>query len=201
MNCPKCGAEITEGMAFCPFCGASLENVIHTQDMQGSYFNGQQENGGTYGNQAYHSPPPNKQSAGTYGNQAYHSPPPINNYNYMPPPKKSKKGWIVGGVIALVLIILLLATLPLLTPYSGVPMPTTGTLKVKYNSVWGNDVVVYLDGSELGQIPSDEYHTFYGISPGTHTVEIRSTGGSHLADKTIEIHAGETTTVELSYLG
>jgi len=198
MNCPKCGAEIAEGMAFCPYCGFNLAGTGTQGFQQGQNpqyqqtSNTQQHNPANQQQQSYPGTGTNQQTPAPYGP----------TYNiYQPPPKESSAGKIIVGiVVAILLIILLLALfLPSTTSYSGVPLPTTGNLNVKYNSVWGNDVDVYLDGEYLGQIPSDEYYTFHGISPGTHTVEIRSTGGSFLADKTVTINAGETTTVELSY--
>ena len=116
------------------------------------------------------------------------------------PPQKSHKG-LIGAIVAIVLIIILV---PLLLwyvlPQVGVDV-TTGAIRVIYHSVWHNNVDIYIDGEYKREIPSDAYVTFHGIEPGMHTVRATTTGGIYLDEKTVEVHAGETVTVELSYLG
>jgi len=119
--------------------------------------------------------------------------------------KKSKGGIItkviVGAVLIVVIAVILLSILlPLAGFNTGVPTVTAGTLKVRYNSVWGNDVKIYIDGEDMGVINSDVFVTYHGISPGTHKVEAYTLEGSYLDGKTVEVEAGRTTVVELSFL-
>ena len=49
MNCQNCGGQIPEGTAFCPTCGAQVQQAP-TQPVQpqgGQQYNGQQVPGGT----------------------------------------------------------------------------------------------------------------------------------------------------------
>ena len=116
------------------------------------------------------------------------------------PPKKSHSGLIDAIVAIILLIILVPLILWYVLPDTGVDV-TTGAIKVIYHSVLHNNVEIYIDGDYKDEIPSDTYVTFHGIEPGTHTVRATTIGGTYLDEKTVDVQAGETVTVELSYLG
>lgn len=171
LYCPNCGREIDPSWKVCPYCGYDLTSVSRENPFEES-------------KQLPTQPPP-----------LYPAQPMV-----YPSPKKSHSG-LIGAIVAVVLIIILV---PLILwyalPQAGVDV-TTGAIKVIYHSVLHNNVKIYIDANYKGEIPSDTYVTFHGIEPGTHTVRATTTGGTYLDEKTVEVHAGETVTVELSYLG
>ena len=110
------------------------------------------------------------------------------------------------AVVAIVVVVVVVAiALYLLLPLAGVDTgsnilgPKTGTLQVRYNSVWGNDIQIYIDGNNMGVYSSDAYHTIDDISPGSHNVEARDLSGGYLDDQTVQVKEGEVTTVDLTY--
>jgi len=117
-----------------------------------------------------------------------------------PLPKKTHRG-LIGVVVVIILIIILVPlTLWYVLPAMGINV-TTGAIKVIYHSVLHNNVKFYIDGVCKGEYPSDTWITFNGIQPGTHIVRATTVGGTYLDEKMVEVHAGETVTVELSYWG
>jgi len=78
----------------------------------------------------------------------------------------------------------------------------TGTIEVKYESLFVGEVAIYLDDGDveerLGEIQADEWATFEGIDPGEYTISARSLG-EVLDSEEITVNRGETTRVELSY--
>ena len=103
---------------------------------------------------------------------------------------------VIVGVVVIIVVVAVIMYIVL--PMAGVNV-TTGALKVRYNSVWGNDIEIFIDGESQGIHPSDQFVTFNGISPGMHTVEARDTSGTVLDSQRVEVTAGETIVVELSY--
>ena len=135
------------------------------------------------------SEPPSVQPPPTYSSQQIYY-----------PPKKSRSGLI--GAVAVIIIVIILVPLLLwvILPQAGVDV-VTGAIEIKYKSILHNNIDIYIDGNYKGEIPSDTYVTFHGIEPGTYTVRATTTGGTYLDEKTVDVQAGETVTVELSYLG
>jgi len=144
-----------------------------------------------------------------------YQPPPTVIYQLPPPPvqqeappkqHRSKAKTIAIVIVGIVVLIVVVAVvLYLFLPLAGVDTgsdllgPKTGTLQVRYNSVWGGDIQIYIDGLNQGVYSSDEFHTFREVSPGSHVVEARDLSGNYLDATTVVITAGETSTVELSY--
>lgn len=75
----------------------------------------------------------------------------------------------------------------------------TGGINVMYDSWWGNDVNIYLNGVFFRRIQSDRWITFHEIETGSYSITARDLGGSHLDTKTITVTRGQITTVRLSY--
>ena len=162
-------------MQNCPNCGAYLNQGYCGQC---GYSQAQQ-------NQYQQPPPPNYQQPQAYA---------------PPPPAKSGKGGI-GAAIAVVIVVIIAIFLILtyVAPMSGINI-TTGAIQVRYNSVWGGDVNIYIDGVLESTISSDQWYTFNGISPGSHAVSAYSLDGGFLDSSTVHVDAGETTSVQLSFL-
>ncbi len=196
MICPNCGREVIDGASFCPYCGYALSTSSlyitsadeqNSQNIQTKAYRAQNEKM-DYGQ------PRERMNWNNHGQNMQYYPYPA------PKTKKSHLGTIIGIIILILFLIMLFSIINQVTPnQGGAPTPWTGTIKFRYNSIWGNDVKIYIDGEYEGTVSSDQYHSFYGISPGTHTVEVRDTNDNFLARKTVEVNAGETTTVDLSW--
>ena len=170
--CPNCGREIDKSWKVCPYCGYDFTSVVKEV---------------SYEEREPQPPQPSPFTSPSTTPMIY------------APPKKSHSG-LIGAIVAIIIIIILIPlSLWYALPQAGVDV-TTGAIRVIYHSVWHNNVDIYIDGEYKGEIPSDTYVTFHGIEPGTHTVRA-TTGGVYLDEKTVEVYAGETVTVELSYLG
>ncbi len=115
--------------------------------------------------------------------------PQTNSENVTSSPTKKNK-WVSIAIILLIIIIVI----PLVAYFS------TGSIQVIYHSVLHNNIKIYIDGNYKGEFPSDTYIIFHWITPGSHTVEATTTGGLFLAQETVTVNPGQTTTVELSYL-
>jgi len=116
---------------------------------------------------------------------------PNNSEKQQASPKK-KGGSIARMIIALILIFAVI----------GVCYAFSGELKVRYNSVWGNPIDIYIDGVRKGTYSSDVWVDFR-TSPGTHTVEIRdiSMGLGRLAIQTVSVGFFQSVNVDLHYGG
>jgi len=102
----------------------------------------------------------------------------------------------IAAVVVVALILVVVVMLYVVLPRTGVNV-TTGALQVRYNSSYYDEVKLYIDGDYRGTFPSSEFHTFNGISPGTHEVEFRNIEDGRLDMRTVQVKAGGTTTIEL----
>ncbi len=166
-------------MQNCPNCGSYLNQGYCGQ----CGFNQVQQN--QYQQQ------PNYQQPPAYAPQPIYAP---------PPEKKSSGGSIAAAIVVVIVVIMALVLISTyILPMSGINI-TTGAIQVRYNSVWGGDVNIYIDGVLEDTISSDQWYTFNGIIQGSHTVSAYSLDGGFLDSSTVHVSAGETTSVQLSYL-
>ena len=169
-----------DGARFCPYCGTSLESVVNSGASYTQATNTNEEQA------TYPLYPPQK----------------AEQYEYK---KKKSYAKIIAAVIVIIILFLIFLAMANQTvshygsPSSGIPTPLTGSIRFRYNSVLGNDIKIYVDGDYMGTFSSDEYHLLNGFSPGSHTIEAKALSGGLLDRKTVDVNAGETTTVELSY--
>ncbi len=170
--CPRCGHEVDPKWKVCPYCGYDLTQLNVKKDVEKGQL------------QVPAAP--------------VQSMPPPPHY----PTRKKHTGLIIGVVVLILIVVLVpviyYAILPAAEKATGTTV-TTGAIKVIYHSVLGNDIKIYIDDVYMGTYTSDEYHTFYGISPGTHVVTVKSLHDVTLASKEVTVRAGETTTVELHF--
>ncbi len=170
------------GKIFCPNCGKEVEDTWKTCPYCGFDLTSiKKENAVEEKNKAQQPQP-----------APLSTPQPVpqtNSENATSSPTKKNK-WVSIAIILLIIIIVV----PLVAYFS------TGTIQVIYHSVLHNNIKIYIDGNCKGEFPSDTYITFHWITPGSHTVEATTTGGTFLAQETVTVNPGQTTTVELSYL-
>src|SRR6266487_1267978 len=124
MNCSSCGANLPPGAAACPMCGTPTPYNVRGPGSSGPYDPTAISSGyGTppppstgYGDPSYGAPP---SSTSPYDPYTVPSQPPPNPYtapppqpggygpqpNYMPPPRRRSRVWLIVGIVLLVLLL------------------------------------------------------------------------------------------------
>ena len=98
MLCKKCGANVLDGMSFCPNCGAQMDMI--NNNVQGDYNSGLQQ----YQQPMYNQPPVQQYQQPTYNQQPQMN----NNYSYSSGDNfnnngnKASTGLIIGVIIAVI---------------------------------------------------------------------------------------------------
>ena len=74
---------------------------------------------------------------------------------------------------------------------------STGILEVRYNSMTGDDVKIYIDDELKGTYPSNQSIKFFKMSTGIHSIRVYDLADRNLASGKASVTASGVTTMEL----